>query len=224
MLQNSYTKPMPGRSALLTIDVQQDFATPGAPGEIPGTEDCLPAMRQVVEAYRRQQLPVFHMVRLYRDDGTNADLCRKEKIERGFRLVSPGSSGAELAEPLRPVAYTGLDPEQLLAGDLQALAEREWALYKPRWDAFHETRLESHLHALHVSTVVVLGCNFPNCPRSTVYGASMRDFRAVLISDAVSGVYERGLQELRAIGVATLHSADIPFWLDGTRAFSQSAS
>ncbi|GEM_PF-6471083 len=31
----------------------------------------------------------------------------------------------------------------------------------------------------------------------------MRDFRVVLIPDAVSGVYEQGLKELRGIGVAT---------------------
>lgn len=224
MMQTSYTKPVPAQSALLTIDVQQDFATPGAPGEIPGTRDCLPAMSRVVEVYRRQRLPVIHVVRLYCDDGANVDLCRKEKIERGFRLVSPGSSGAELAAPLRPLTYTRLNPEHLLAGKLQAFSDREWALYKPRWDAFHQTPLEAHLHSLSVSTVVVMGCNFPNCPRASVYGASMRDFRVALIADAVSGVYERGLQELRSIGVATLHSADVPFWLDGARAFAESAS
>jgi nicotinamidase-related amidase len=224
MVQTPYTTPVPARSALLTIDVQKDFATPGAPGEMPGTQDCLPAMQHVLGAYRRQRLPVVHVVRLYRDDGTNVDLCRKEKIERGLRLVSPGSPGAELAEPLRPARYTRLDPECLLAGDLQTLDDREWALYKPRWDAFHQTPLESHLRSLNVSTVVVVGCNFPNCPRATVYGASMRDFRAALIADAVSGVYERGLQELRSIGIATLHSADVAFWLDGARAFAESAS
>lgn len=224
MMHSPYTTPVPSRSALLTIDVQQDFAIPGAPGEIPGTQACLPSMRHVVETYRRRRLPVVHVVRLYRVDGTNADLCRKEKIERGFRLVSPGSSGAELAEALRPASYTGLDAEHLLAGDFQTLGEREWALYKPRWDAFHQTSLEQHLRTLGVTTVVIMGCNFPNCPRSTVYGASMRDFRLVLIADAVSGVYERGLQELREIGVATLHSADVPFWLDGARAFAESAS
>lgn len=224
MLQSPYTTPVAGRSALLTIDVQQDFAAPGAPGEIVGTQDCLPAMLNVLRAYRRQRLPVVHVVRLYRRDGSNVDLCRREKIERGLRLVAPGTPGAELSEPLRPSSYLRLEAEKLLAGGLQEFADREWALYKPRWDAFHDTPLEAHLRSLEVTTVVVMGCNFPNCPRATIYGASMRDFRAALIADAVSGVYERGLQELRAIGVATLHSADIPFWLDGARAFAESAS
>jgi len=54
---------------------------------------------------------------------------------------------------------------------------------------------------LQVNTVVIAGCNFPNCPRATVYEASERDFRIVLVTDAVSGLYARGSQELRQIGV-----------------------
>jgi len=55
---------------------------------------------------------------------------------------------------------------------------------------------------LQVNTVVIAGCNFPNCPRATVYEASERDFRIVLVTDAMSGLYARGSQELRQIGVA----------------------
>ena len=31
------------------------------------------------------------------------------------------------------------------------------------------------------------GCNFPNCPRTSIYEASERDFRVVLARDAISG-------------------------------------
>ena len=34
-----------------------------------------------------------------------------------------------------------------------------------------------------------------------MYEASERDFRIVLVSDAVSGLYDRGVDECRAIGV-----------------------
>ncbi|WP_459872860.1 hypothetical protein, partial [Endothiovibrio diazotrophicus] len=50
-------------------------------------------------------------------------------------------------------------------------------LYKPRWGAFYRTSLESHLRGLDVSTLVFSGCNFPNCPRTSIYQASERDFR-----------------------------------------------
>jgi nicotinamidase-related amidase len=56
--------------------------------------------------------------------------------------------------------------------------------------------------------VVVCGCNFPNCPRTTIYEASERDFRIVVATDAVSGIYERGLRELRGIGVTLMKTGE----------------
>ena len=77
-------------------------------------------------------------------------------------------------------------------------------MYKPRWSAFYRTGLEEHLRGLGVDTVVVCGCNFPNCPRTTIYEASERDFRVVLAIDAISGLDERGMEELGNIGVSLL--------------------
>lgn len=37
-------------------------------------------------------------------------------------------------------------------------------MYKPRWSAFHATQLDSWLQSEKVDTVVVAGCNYPNCP------------------------------------------------------------
>jgi nicotinamidase-related amidase len=100
-----------------------------------------------------------------------------------------------------------LDPARLLAGDLQSLGEDEWAIYKPRWGAFYRTLLDEHLRRLGVDTIVVAGCNYPNCPRATVYEASERDYRAVLLTDAISRLDEHGRAEMSEIGV-TLCTAD----------------
>ena len=101
-MQSQYTIPDPGRSVLLTIDVQRDFTDPGATAEIPETSDRVPAMRRLVDAYRERRLPIVHAVRLYLADGTNVDLCRREIVEKGKAVVLPGSDGAELVEPLKP--------------------------------------------------------------------------------------------------------------------------
>ena len=84
---------------------------------------------------------------------------------------------------------------------LQQIGTAEHVIYKPRWGAFYRTSLERHLRESGVDTVVFAGCNFPNCPRTSIYEASERDFRIVLVSDAVSGLYDRGVDECRAIGV-----------------------
>jgi nicotinamidase-related amidase len=64
----------------------------------------------------------------------------------------------------------------------------------------------SHLDGLAVDTLVFAGCNFANCPRTSIYEASERDFRIVAVVDAISGLYDLGVQELERIGVSTLHA------------------
>ena len=60
-----------------------------------------------------------------------------------------------------------------------------------------------------VGSLVFCGCNFPNCPRTSIYEASERDFRIVLARDAISGLYERGEKELIAIGVHLMSSTEV---------------
>ena len=194
--------------ALVTIDTQRDTLD-GQPFEVPGTSAALPEMRRLAAAFRAAGRPIVHVVRLYRPDGSNVDLCRRRAVADGARLVLAGSPGAELAPGLVPPNAPGLDTQLLLAGGIQHAGPGEVVVYKPRWGAFFQTPLEAHLRALGVSTLVFAGCNFPNCPRTSIYEASERDFRLVLVEDAVSGLYERGKDELRGIGVALMNAAEL---------------
>lgn len=194
-------------SALVSIDVQCDLLD-GRPYEIAGTSAAAESIGTIREAFRRADLPIVHVVRLYRADGSNADLCRRRPLEQGMSLVIAGSEGAELAPAIVPPG-TRLDVELLLAGGIQEIGPGEVAIYKPRWGAFYETALEAHLREGQVSTAVFCGCNFPNCPRTSIYEASERDFRVVVAEDAISGLYDRGREELRNIGVQLMSGAGI---------------
>jgi nicotinamidase-related amidase len=200
-----YTTPQFDTAALITIDTQRDVLD-GRPLEIPGTSAALPAMARLLDAFRTARVPIVHIVRLYRPDGSNVDLCRRDLVERGTAILAPGSDGSELAHELVADPGTRLDTDRLLDGGIQDVGEREVVMYKPRWGAFFETPLESHLRSQDVSTVVFCGCNFANCPRTSIYEASERDFRVVLATDAVSGLYERGERELDGIGVRLMTS------------------
>lgn len=193
--------------ALVSIDVQRDLLD-GQPYEIAGTSAAARTAAGVCDAFRAAGRPIVHVVRLYREDGSNADACRRGAIEGGMRMVIAGSPGAEIAEELVPEG-TRLDTERLLSGGVQELAPGEVAIYKPRWGAFYDTPLETHLRGLGVSTLAFCGCNFPNCPRTSIYEASERDFRVVLIEDAISGLYDRGRDELRNIGVRLMTSQEV---------------
>jgi nicotinamidase-related amidase len=205
---DDYTTPDYNRAVLITIDVQRDCTLPGAPFEIPGTFEMLPNMKSLVQAFRAAQKPIIHVVRLYLPDGSNVDACRRRTIELGIRILVPESDGAELVEELKPARGIKLDSANLLEGKLQLISAKEWIMYKPRWGAFYRTPLETHLHDLDINTIVLCGCNFPNCPRTTVYEASERDFKIVFITDAVSQTYKRGLLELKNIGVTLIKTGE----------------
>jgi nicotinamidase-related amidase len=213
--EDPYTRPVAESAALLLIDVQRDFLdTPGREGPmaVAGTHAVIPAIAKLARAFRQQGLPIVHIVRLYRPDGSNVDLVRRHSIEQGARIAVPGSPGSQIAAEVLSESVE-LDHELLLAGGLQQIGTAEHVLYKPRWGAFYDTRLDEHLRESGSNTVIFAGCNFPNCPRTSIYEASERDYRVVLVSDAVSAAYQRGIDECRAIGVAVRNTTETLAWL-----------
>ncbi|VDR40913.1 Peroxyureidoacrylate/ureidoacrylate amidohydrolase RutB [Tsukamurella paurometabola] len=199
-----YTAPHWDRSALVLIDVQNDFVH--GPTPIPGTAGLVPAMARLAAAFRGAGRPVVHVVRLYVPGGSDVDPVRRSAVEAGARIAAPGSRGAEVPEELLGAR---LDPELLLSGAPQEVGAAEVVLFKPRWSAFHRTPLDGHLRGLGVDTVVVAGCNLPNCPRATLFDASERDYRAAVVADATSQATEQRLDDLRLIGVEVVETAEV---------------
>jgi nicotinamidase-related amidase len=194
-------------AALVTIDVQVDTLD-GQPFEIPGTTDAVPAIGALAAAFRAAGRPIVHVIRLYDADGSNAEPVRREAASGPIPLLRPGTPGRLLAPGLLDEQLE-FDDSLLLTGAPQAVGPGESLLYKPRWGAFFKTPLEELLRTAGVDTIVFAGCNFPNCPRTSIYEASERDFSVVVASDALSGLYDRGRDELRGIGVEVVSSAEI---------------
>ena len=199
------TAPHFERSALITIDVQVDVLE-GQPLEIAGTSAVVPRIGRLCSAFRRAHRPIVHVVRLYLADGSNAELCRKELVRGPAPVLRPGTPGRSLAPGVLEAGLAELDDTLLLNGDLQHLGEGEVAMYKPRWGAFYGTDLEQHLMTMDIDTLVFAGFNFPNCPRTSIYEASERDYRVVMVDDAVAGLYPKGRDEMVGIGVQVLGS------------------
>ena len=196
---DEYTRPDYHSVALITIDVQADFSLPGAPLEIKGTMEIIPNIVKLLESFRKLAKPIVHVVRLYNEDGSNVDIVRRKRIEDGVSAVRPGSDGAELVKELKPHDFR-LDSDRLLKGFMQQLTVNEFVIYKPRWGAFYATTLGEFLGEKGINTLAFTGCNFPNCPRTSIYQASERDFRIVVVKDAIAGIYGKGVDELANIG------------------------
>jgi nicotinamidase-related amidase len=187
------------RVALVTIDEQVDTLD-GGPLEIPGTSAALPQMARLCAAFRSAGRPIVHVVRLYEADGSNAEPVRRELVSGRVPILRPGDRGRNLAPGLLTEEIE-LDDAHLLAGLTQAIGPTEHVVYKPRWGAFYRTPLEAHLRSLGTQMIFFGGCNFPNCPRTSIYEASERDYHVALVTDATSGLYRRAERELTNIGV-----------------------
>lgn len=222
MSDRRYTDPDFAAVALITIDMQQDVLD-GGPLEIPSTSEAGQRIVRLAQAFRDANRPIVHMVRLYEPNGSNVDPCRREAVQRDARILTPGRPGSQLALELPSTSNQQLDDAKLLAAGIQRLGPSEVVIYKPRWGAFYRTPLERHLRARNVSTLVFCGCNFPNCLRTSIYEASERDFRIVLVRDAVSGLYQGAEEELGNIGGHLLDTDDVLDALHSRHAYAPSS-
>jgi nicotinamidase-related amidase len=102
---DDYISPDRKHSALIILDVQRDFTLIGSSTEIPGTLQVVQYIHSLVQAYRELANPIFHVVRLYRADGSNVDMCRRKQIENGKQMVVPGDDGAELMDELKTLSF-----------------------------------------------------------------------------------------------------------------------
>jgi nicotinamidase-related amidase len=73
-----FISPDNKHSALIIIDVQRDFVLSGSSAEIPGTIQAVPHIQILAKGYRNLGFPIIHAVRLYHQDGSNVDPCRRE--------------------------------------------------------------------------------------------------------------------------------------------------
>lgn len=166
-------------------------------------------MNRLLNAYRNKGLLIIHVVRLYISDGSNVDMCRREAVEDGMEVLTPGTDGADLVGEIKPNSTVKLDSNALLSGKFQQIGDNEYVMYKPRWGAFFKTSLEEFLQGHGTNTLVFCGCNYPNCPRTSIYEASERDLRLVLAKDAISQLYPKGEEEMIGIGVNILTTSEI---------------
>lgn len=181
----------PARTALLTIDLQNDFLHPdGAYGRAGQTSKALTVLperiRPLVNALRAQG-------GIY--------------VSAQFTLV-PGLSGAPLIAPhlkaLRPFLGAGdFEPGAFGHNLVETLKPADFTIEKVAYSAFYQTRLEYILRALGIETLIVGGIVTNGGVASTVRDAHLRNIETILLADGCaafnSDVHEATLISLGSI-------------------------
>jgi nicotinamidase-related amidase len=183
-----------GKPALLIIDMQNDFVLEGKPLRVAGARAVIPKIQSVLAGFRHRSLPVFHVLRVHRADGSDVEITRKDLFSKSPFAVG-GTHGAAVIDELAPRAG-------------------EYVLTKTRMSAFIGTELDLMLRTLGVTTLYVCGIQTPNCIRTTVFDGIAYNYPVVLIDDATGAssdeVHRASVRDMQNIGVRIVKTAEIP--------------
>ena len=161
----------PKRTALLTIDLQNDFLHPkGAYGRAGQDSELITALPKRITPLR--------------------DALRAKGgvyVSAQFTLV-PGPEGEPLIAPhlkkLRPFLGKGdFAPGGFGHSLVDELAPADYTVEKVAYSALYQTRLEYVLRALEIDTLIVGGIVTNGGVASTVRDAHLRNINTVLLSD-----------------------------------------
>ena len=181
------------RNALVVIDMQKDFNLVGAPFRVDCGEAVIPYIEQTLKATRETSIPVFHIIRLYRANGSDIEITRYDGFKAKGGGCLAGSVGAELIDTLKPIEW-------------------EYQIVKNRWSAFFNTELDLILRRLQVKQVILAGVQTPNCIRATAWDANSLDYEVVVLTDATnastSEVHQANLFDMKNIGCKMMTTAE----------------
>jgi nicotinamidase-related amidase len=152
-------------TALLVIDMQNDFLLPGAPVCAPGGIELVPRIAALAKGCRDLGFPVIFTAETHRADG--CDFGIELNFEPPHCLEGTGGEAI----------IVGLEPE---AGDICISTKR-------RYDAFLGTDMDLVLRVHGVQNLLITGVCTDVCVSATVQHARNLDYRCFVLADAVAG-------------------------------------
>jgi nicotinamidase-related amidase len=163
-----------GTAAVVVVDMQNGFCHPDGSLYAPGSEEVIGPVGDAVETAREAGAEVVWTRDVHPPEQFE-DAHYYDEFERWGEHVLEGSWEAEIVEELDP-------------------REKELVVVKHTYDAFYRTQLEGWLDAHGVHDLLICGTLANVCVLHTASSAGLRDYRPVLVEDAV-GCIEDGHRE-----------------------------
>ena len=173
-------KVAPGHTALVVVDVQNDFCAPGGMmdregNDLTAVEKMGAALPRLLAEARSAGALVVFVRNVYSTDGnrylSDVWLEQAARQRKGSYTVSPVCS---------PESWEGD-----FYGDVRPLPH-EPIVTKHRFSSFHNTDLETVLRARSIRTVVLAGVASNVCVETTAREAFVRDYYVVFLSDGTA--------------------------------------
>jgi len=167
----------PSRTALIVVDMQNDFVRVGAPLEVPDARETIDVHLELLGWFREQRRPVV-FTRFIAGPTRTLMWNWSPQIAPPVCCCWPGFRRS----------YGDVEGERDCVAVIDELAPLpgEPQVDKYGYNAFHRTRLTDLLLAHGADTVLITGTVTQICVEDTVRGAFHEGFQAAVVSDAVS--------------------------------------
>ncbi|MBW4082368.1 cysteine hydrolase family protein [Paenibacillus sp. S150] len=170
---------MPDRTALIIVDVQNDYCHPegalaAGGSDVSGVSEMMPRLHGLIAAARAQEVPVIY-IQTFHEKATDSPAWASRSGRGSMGVCRRGSWGAEFYE-VAPL------PEEIVVN-------------KHRYSAFIHTRLDSVLRSLQIETLIMTGVSTNVCVESTARDGFMLDYHIVLVGDACAS-YSQAAHEM----------------------------
>jgi nicotinamidase-related amidase len=167
----------PSRSALIVVDMQNDFVRVGAPLEVPDARLTIGPIRSTIDLFRRLRRPVI-FTRFVAGPKETFLWAWSPELRPPVNCCKPGflRRYADSTRELDCVAV--VDELPVLPGD--------HIVDKYGYGAFFRTNLHDILRSEHVDTVAVCGTVTQICVEETARQAFHLDLKTIVLSDGVS--------------------------------------
>jgi len=176
------------RAALLIIDMQNDFGSPGgmfdrAGIDISGIRRAIEPTARVIAAARKTQIPIIYVKMGFRPDLSDAgpvdapNRIKHVRVHAGKTIQAPDG---------RPSRILVRDTWNTDIVDELAPEPGDMIIYKHRFSAFFETELDAILKRLNAQYLIFTGCTTSVCVESTIRDAMFRNYSCVLLEDCTA--------------------------------------
>jgi len=182
LLRTLAEKVAPGRAALVTVDVQNDFChQDGFLGKL-GTpmgliQAMVPRLARLLDAARERGVPVIPVIS-HHDEEYASPVVTEQKLRHGLPMEKDG-------RPMKDAAYClkGTWGAELYGIDARPGEE---IIIKHRYSGFKGTNLDLILRSAGLQTVILTGVATNACVESTGRDVYMHDYYLVFVSDGAA--------------------------------------
>jgi nicotinamidase-related amidase len=179
---NAYTQDSAtSKTALLIVDMQNDFVRKGAPMEVANARATINHNKMLIDIFRKNNLPIIYTKFLATPEpsliykwspklAAPVNACKKG-FKRYYEDIKEEQDCTDIIDELKP-------------------RESDVIIEKFGYGAFHNTQLDSILKFLKVTHLVVTGTVTQICVEETAREAFHYGYQTTLVSDAVSSFAE----------------------------------